>query len=151
MSNNTITVNYGTGNTFAIPYVSGMTIGHVLANANLRARFGFGSNVEGHLNGVPQPNGTVLHAGETVSIFDKQCGKAAAITVNVVYGTGNSRPFTFEVPVTVKQVLAAAGAPMGFNAARVEGHLNGVPQPDTTTLLNGETLYVFDKQCGKAR
>ena len=72
----TITVKYGTGNSLTRSFTTPITIGAILGDAAIQAALGFGSNVEGYLLGVPQPNSITLRGGDTLSINDKACGKA---------------------------------------------------------------------------
>lgn len=149
---NNITIIYGSDNSITISRPDGFTIGQALADNELRSELGFGQNVEGHIGSVPQPNSTRLIDGDRVYIYDKQCSKAAITRVTIVYGTGNEFVKDYDHPVTVEQVLADAAvrSRLGFGQS-VEGHLGGVPQPGSVTLVSGDTLHVFDKQCSKAR
>ena len=66
----TITVKYGTNNSLTRSFTTPITIGVILGDAAIQAALGFGSNVEGYLLGVPQPNSITLRDGDMLSIND---------------------------------------------------------------------------------
>lgn len=67
------TVSYGSGNSVTRNW-GGQTVGEVLASA--RPILGFGDNVEGFIDNVPQNNGTRLVSGFSLTVRDKSCTKA---------------------------------------------------------------------------
>lgn len=148
-----ITVKYGTGNSLTRNFDIPVTVGEILGDDSVAAALGFGDNVEGFINSVPQPESVTLRNGDVLSIHDKACAKAAdgMVSVTIKYGTGNSLTRNFDIPVTVGEILGddSIAAALGFGD-NVEGFINSVPQPDEVTLRDGDVLSVHDKACAKA-
>lgn len=72
-----ITVKYGSGNSLTKTFPVGTTVDGVLKNDAIKGALGFGNNVEGHVDGVPQTGSTSLRDGITLAVYDKACQKAA--------------------------------------------------------------------------
>lgn len=72
-----VTFRYGSGNEISKELTDGTKLGVALKMASISAGLGYGSNVEGHIGGVPQSNDTELRPGMVVSVYDKACAKAA--------------------------------------------------------------------------
>lgn len=147
-----ITINYGTGNSISrSDFPQGTTIAQVLADPRVKGALGYGSNVEAHLDGIPQPGTNTVQDGDVLSIHDKACNKAADLSVTIQYGTGNSITKSFPAGTTVEQVLTSPAVRGGLGyGANVEGHLDGIPMPGTASLRSGDVLSVHDKACNKA-
>jgi hypothetical protein len=71
-----ITIKYGTGNTLTKSFTTPVTISQVLQDPSVKGALGYGSNVEGHLLGVPQDGGITLRSGDVLSVHDKASTKA---------------------------------------------------------------------------
>lgn len=125
------------------------TVGDILNDANLRAVFGYGSNVEGLIGGVVQDRSTRLRDGQTIVIQTRANSKAAD-TYDVVFG---SQRFSQEVShgLTVAGVLnnASLRAVLGFGS-NVEAHINGVAQPGNTPVRAGHVLTLVTRANSKA-
>jgi hypothetical protein len=72
-----ITIRYGTGNELTREFGGTPTLGSILADVSVRAALGFGANVEGRIDNVPQGTGTVLHDRDVITVHDRACAKAA--------------------------------------------------------------------------
>ncbi|HYF36598.1 MAG TPA: hypothetical protein VD994_14985 [Prosthecobacter sp.] len=70
------TVSYGAFNTSTREVPAGTTIGALRADRNLKAVLGYGDNVDFTVDGVAQPDSTVLHDGDKVSVVTKAACKA---------------------------------------------------------------------------
>ncbi len=68
---------YGTGNEISKDLPTGTTLGQALSNESIRVGLGYGTNVEGTIGGVTQPNNVPLQQGMLVVINDKACSKAS--------------------------------------------------------------------------
>src|SRR4051794_27451021 len=55
------------------------TLGFVLADPHVKAQLGYGTDVEGHIGGVPQPNELQLRDGMVVSVHDRKCEKSGVV------------------------------------------------------------------------
>lgn len=73
------------------------------------------------------------------------------INITLVYGTSNSINLNLVDGTTMGQVLgnSANRAALGYGT-NVEGHIASVPQNDNTRLVDGDRVYIYDRQCGKA-
>jgi hypothetical protein len=69
--------------------------------------------------------------------------------ITIQYGTGNVASLEVAEGTTIDAALQQVRAQLGFGQS-VEGHVEGVPQPPTTTLAEGDTVEVHDKACTKA-
>lgn len=69
--------------------------------------------------------------------------------VTITYGSDNS--LTRQFVGTIGTVLGDEDvqAALGFGD-NVEGHVYGVPQANSTPLVDGMTISVHDKSCAKA-
>lgn len=154
-----ITIQYGSGNQISKNIDGELTVGQAITQ--FRNVLGYGQNVEGHLDGIPQGNDISLEDGDVLSIHDKACSKASGfttdihanggVTVKFSYGTGNTVTHTFPEGTTLDQALKdpAVSAALGYGR-NVEGHVGGVPQPAQTTLQANDEVAVHDKACSKA-
>jgi len=71
--------------------------------------------------------------------------------ITLSYGTNNSINLNLVDGTTMGQVLgnSANRASLGYGT-NVEGHISNVPQNDNTRLVDGDRVYIYDRQCGKA-
>lgn len=80
-TNISITIRYGSGNTLTRTFGTPITVNQVLADRTIKGALGYGDNVEGRLNGIPQPGTNNLVNGDVLEVFDKACSKGAATSV----------------------------------------------------------------------
>ena len=71
-----VTVKYGTGNEISKEFDNGTSLGCILGNQHVKAVLGYGSNVAGHIGGVPQADSLIPPDGAVISVHEKSCSKA---------------------------------------------------------------------------
>lgn len=90
-----VRIKYGTGNELSKDFPAGTTIGCVLSNQFVRGALGYGSNVQGFVNSVPQSDSTYIAEGMTISVHDKACNKAGrTVTVVIALDDDDALPET---------------------------------------------------------
>lgn len=158
-----INIKYGSRNQ-NFDFAEGTSIDNVLNDSAIRGALGYGQSVEAHLDGVPQKGSITLRDGDTLSVHDKQCSKAAdtieyvavsqngGLAITVSYGSGREYTDTYPEGVTLAQAVLnnpEVRGKLGFGD-NVEGHIGGVPQKPETKLADGDRVKVYDRQCSKA-
>jgi hypothetical protein len=90
-----VKIKYGTGNELSKDFPAGTTIGCVLGNQFVRGALGYGQNVQGFVNSVPQNDSTYIAEGMTISVHDKACTKAGrTVTVVIALADDDTMPET---------------------------------------------------------
>lgn len=157
-----ITIKYN-GRSQVFTLADGINVAAALNDGTVRGALGYGTSVEGHLDGVPQKADITLREGDYLVVYDKQCGKAnddvehvaihanGGVTVEIIYGSGRATTEEFPEGTTLAEVLAnpEIKGKLGLGAS-VEGHIGGVPQKPETVIADGDVVKVYDRQCSKA-
>jgi len=144
--NMNITIKFS-GNSINVPFTG--TVGELLRNENFAAVLGFdAANAEGYLDGVALPTTNTLHDGDVIVVQQKAHGKASGGITLKFSGNSITVPFTG----TFGELLGNENfaAVLGFDAANAEGYIDGVAQPATGTVREGDTIVIQQKAHGKA-